>query len=254
MSSRPLAQDSDAIVGASKLGGIPDVAAGFVWPRWKERPLSFLAQVDLAVVARYPFCSDLPQDGVLAFFYDPDQETWGFDPRDRGSWLVHFEREKANLRRAALPAPSPVMHPPCALEDSEVETVPPLDSPAVAALGLTTEERNAYWDVLQQMEEQAQGATQHRMLGHASPVQGDMQVECQLVSNGIYCGDAGAHADPRAKALEAGAGAWRLLMQIDSDDNAEMMWGDCGRLYFWLTAEALRRRAFGESWMILQCS
>ena len=43
-------------------------------------------------------------------------------------------------------------------------------------------------------------------------------------------------------------------MQLDTDDTAEMMWGDCGRLYFWLTDHALRRRAFGESWMILQCS
>jgi uncharacterized protein YwqG len=47
---------------------------------------------------------------------------------------------------------------------------------------------------------------------------------------------------------------WRLLMQIDTDDDGGMMWGDCGRLYFWMTDDALQRRAFEECWMILQCS
>jgi uncharacterized protein YwqG len=43
-------------------------------------------------------------------------------------------------------------------------------------------------------------------------------------------------------------------MQIDTDDDGGMMWGDCGRLYFWITDDALQRRAFDECWMILQCS
>lgn len=238
----------------SKLGGIPDVAATFVWPHWKDRPLTFLAQVDLSEMARFPLCSDLPPQGLLGFFYDPDQETWGFDPGDRGSWLVHHEPDANLLRRAVLPVKSPAVHPPCALEASEVETLPTLDSPAVDALGLTPEERDMYWQVVDPIAEERDGGTRHRMLGHASPIQSDMQLECQLASNGIYCGDATGYADPRAKTLAAGAGAWRLLMQIDSDDNAEMMWGDCGRLYFWITGDALRRAAFGESWMILQCS
>jgi uncharacterized protein YwqG len=81
-----------------------------------------------------------------------------------------------------------------------------------------------------------------------------MQLECQLVSHGLYCGDPSGYDDPRARQLSAGAIRWQLLMQIDSDDNVNMMWGDCGRLYFWLNDDALQRRAFGESWMILQCS
>jgi Domain of unknown function (DUF1963) len=37
-------------------------------------------------------------------------------------------------------------------------------------------------------------------------------------------------ADPR---LLAGQARWTLVAQIDTDDRAEMMWGDCGTLY-WL--------------------
>jgi len=253
LSSRPLDDNRESPIGASRLGGTPDVSPGFVWPLWKGRPLSFLAQLDLSALASYPFCSVLPQRGVLAFFYDPDQETWGFDPNDRGSWLVHFEPDPAVLRRGVPPETATVQRT-CALDTSEVETLPSVDSPAVGALELTAEERNVLWDVGEHIAEQSDAPADHQLLGLASPIQGDMQLECQLASNGVYCGDAAGYASSRARALEAGAGDWRLLMQIDSDDNAEMMWGDCGRLYFWMTEDALRQGAFAESWMVLQGS
>ena len=253
LSSRVLGDDSESPVGASRLGGIPDVSPGFVWPLWKDRPLTFLAQLDLSDFASYPSCSVLPPQGVIAFFYDPDQETWGFDPGDRGSWLVHYEPDGQVLSRAVPPA-SAAGYPTCAVETAEVETLPSVDSPAVVALGLSAEERNVLWDVREQVEQLSDAKADHQLLGLAAPIQGDMQLECQLASNGVFCGDATGYASSRAKELEAGARDWRLLLQIDSDDDAGMMWGDCGRLYFFLTEDALRRRAFGESWMGLQCS
>ena len=81
-----------------------------------------------------------------------------------------------------------------------------------------------------------------------------MQLECQLVSHGLYCGDPAAYRDPRAETLRPGATEWRLLLQVDSDDNAGMMWGDVGRLYYWLRRDALDRGDWEEAWMILQCS
>jgi hypothetical protein len=56
-----------------------------------------------------------------------------------------------------------------------------------------------------------------------------MQVECQLVSNGLYCGDLSGYQDPRAKELRNGAAEWRLLVQIDSLDEAGMTRGTPGR-------------------------
>jgi uncharacterized protein YwqG len=43
------------------------------------------------------------------------------------------------------------------------------------------------------------------------------------------------------------------LLQLDSDEEAGMMWGDRGMLYFWIPEEALAPRRFGEVWTILQC-
>ena len=252
-SSRPVAPGAALIVGASRFGGGPDAADGFTWPQWKGQPLTFLGQVNLADVAGYACCSTLPSRGLLSFFSDAEQETWGFDPKDRGSWLVHFEPDPSLLLRRATPetsSPFPVRM----LLPSEVETLPAADSQPVVDLGLTPEELDLYFQATEEIRGQMSPGVEHQLLGHPSPIQGDMQLECQLVSNGLYCGDASGYADPRAESLKAGARHWRLLMQIDTDDDAGMMWGDCGRLYFWMTEDSLRRRAFDECWRILQCS
>jgi hypothetical protein len=35
----------------------------------------------------------------------------------------------------------------------------------------------------------------HRLLGHPDPVHGDMQLECKLAANGLYCGDPSGYRD-----------------------------------------------------------
>jgi uncharacterized protein YwqG len=80
-----------------------------------------------------------------------------------------------------------------------------------------------------------------------------MQLEAQLVSNGLYCGDPSGYNDPKAKELEAGADDWLLLLQLDSDDHADLMWGDVGMLYYWIRTDDLINRRFRRSWMTLQC-
>ena len=46
---------------------------------------------------------------------------------------------------------------------------------------------------------------------------------------------------------------WRLLLQIDTDDDAHMMWGDCGLLYFHISGQGLARRDFSQTLMVMQC-
>ena len=43
-------------------------------------------------------------------------------------------------------------------------------------------------------------------------------------------------------------------MQLDShEEEAGMMWGDMGRLYFWIKRADLARRDFSEVVQFLQC-
>lgn len=80
-----------------------------------------------------------------------------------------------------------------------------------------------------------------------------MELECQLASNGLYVGNSSGYDDPRRPALEPGAVDWQLLLQIDSDDDVGMMWGDVGMLYFWVRKQDAERADFSNVWMVLQC-
>jgi uncharacterized protein YwqG len=41
------------------------------------------------------------------------------------------------------------------------------------------------------------------------------------------------------------------LLQLDSDHEACMMWGDLGRLYFWIKDADFEACRFENTWMIL---
>ncbi len=94
----------------------------------------------------------------------------------------------------------------------------------------------------------------HQMGGYPNPIQGnEMELECQFASNGIYCGNTSAYEDPRAKELGKDAAEWQLLLQIDSDDDLGVMWGDLGMIYFWIRRDDARNLKFENAWLILQC-
>jgi uncharacterized protein YwqG len=94
----------------------------------------------------------------------------------------------------------------------------------------------------------------NKMLGYADNIQNEMELECELVTNGLSIDDPKNYKGPRAKALEPGARNWRLLLQLDSNEEAEMMWGDLGRIYFWIKKDDLRDRQFDKCWFAFQCT
>ena len=249
------ADDQQLEVGVSKIGGAPDLPVATEWPRWKDTPLAFIAQLKMVDVTKHDLTGALPQSGLLSFFYDARQETWGFDPDDRGSWQVlFFEDDQPVLRRTQPPddLPEESRFKPCKLAFSTELTVPPWESLYVEGLTLTEQETDSYLDLIQRIG--GEDDLIHRLLGHPDPIQGDMQLECQLTFHGLYTGNATGYEDPRRAELEKGAIDWQLLLQIDSDEeNAGMIWGDVGRLYFWIRRDDLKKRAFENVWMVLQC-
>jgi uncharacterized protein YwqG len=120
-------------------------------------------------------------------------------------------------------------------------------------LGLNPEEREAYYHFQMTLEE-GQGKGIHRIGGYPDCVQGDVKLEAHLVSHGLYCGDQSGYKTGMKKGLFAGAKEWELLLQVDSDERAEMMWGDVGRIYFLIRRTALAKRQFDKTWLVFQCS
>ncbi len=81
-------EDAQIPVGASKFGGAPDAPTEFEWPMWNEKPLGFLAQINLEEVAPFDVEEVLPKSGLLLFFYDFEEMPWGGAESDAGSWRV----------------------------------------------------------------------------------------------------------------------------------------------------------------------
>jgi uncharacterized protein YwqG len=254
-------------LGASRIGGSPDVLPGFAWPRWvpakkrndkfgqpwcpdKPTPLGFIAQIDLSAV---PQVNDLlPSSGWLCFFYDRYSEAWGFDPADRGCCsVVYFNGDRSSLYRAEPPTdldPEHIAH------SCVVEAWPELTLPDdLRKIEYGTSVYEAYRALREELIKPG-GLVYHRLMGHPQLIQNPMELECQLASNGIYCGGASRFQEAEAKALEPGAADWRLLLQIDTDeDGPGWMWGDVGRIYFWIKQQDLATRCFDHVWLIFQC-
>ncbi len=71
---RTAANDDSLPIGASKLGGSPDLPPGFEWPYTPEnKPLIFIAQFTLSEITHYDIENILPPRGRLYFFYQADQ-------------------------------------------------------------------------------------------------------------------------------------------------------------------------------------
>ena len=129
---------------------------------------------------------------------------------------------------------------------------PTWDHPSLDPIELT----DSQGDWLEEHRESLRGDNDasHQMGSYASAVQNaDMEMECQLASNGLYVGDSTGYHDPRAAELKEGASDWRLLLQVDSDDDINLMWGDVGMVYFWVREQDASAGDFSRTWIVLQC-
>jgi uncharacterized protein YwqG len=245
------ADDAQLPVGASKLGGAPDLPPRAAWPVWKNASMSFVAQIQLGDVRSFDAAHMLPAGGLLSFFYDAQQQTYGADPADRGGWQVRFiAGTKPGLQRAAPPAdlPAASRFRPCTLSCSPTATLPQRPEVLLPKLDWTSAERQLYDDFVMTLLGSADpAAPRHQLLGYPDTLQDDMHLQCALAANGI-----GDINDPRAAALVKTAPSWQLLLQIDSDEQAGMRWGSSGMLYYWIERPALRRAEMDKSWLVLQ--
>jgi uncharacterized protein YwqG len=236
----------------SKLGGLPSMPPEIAWPTWQDKPQAFLAQIDLAEISR-ALVSFLPSSGCLYFFYDQDQGVWGFDQKDLGGWRVLYtnaDRSTFATRTAPVGLPEELIFKSKAIAPTAINLLP--DSQVFAQDQFEWKrDGEAYTQLRDTVFE---GMVRHQMLGYPSPVQGaDMETECQLASNGVYVGSPEGYQNPRVPELKPGAKDWRLLLQLDTDDDTGWMWGDVGTLYFWIREQDAKAGDFSRIWMVFQC-
>ncbi|MGW1893934.1 YwqG family protein [Streptomyces sp. NPDC002004] len=246
----PAGGGAEPLVG--RLGGLPELPEDGEWPVWEGYgPLSFIASVDCAALPSAALDIALPVDGTLAFFHFDGQLDDGrarVAPRDPGSWagarVLYIPAGVAVAERAAPEGIRP--YPQVALTARVQTTAPYLWHPVVYREFAPMSDdhplwdddfREALWDI---------GSSVHQLGGHADPEQDEVESE---VAHGVL--GSPPWNDPR---IEEEALRWVLLAQFGSDDDAGMMWGDCGSLYWLIRPEDLAERRFDRAMFTWQCS
>ncbi len=231
-----------------------------------RRPLSFVAQLDLNVLnTGCEIHSDLPDSGRLLLFYDYEQQPWGYAPEDSlGLRLIWDDSPMPDL------APR---QPPQELDQTQfdwsleldpshlqrhfcmVPMLPYLDALDEIEAYRRNKDRYMDWYLSLQDDGRPTSIMGHRFGGWPSPVQGPMQRECQLVSNGLYLGGGASSQEEEEERSRLARGAldWVFLFQIASDDGNGYMFGDNGIIYVWIHRDDLRSRRFDQARLILQC-
>ena len=243
----------------SKIGGAPDLLHGVDWPLGKDGPMAFVAQLNMQEVSHLDTAKVLPPKGVLHFFYDNVAQRWGFGPDDYGGWRVLYSiGDPRQFKRTdpppGLPEESRFLA--SSADFSNEWTLPPIGSLQTERMRFTNSETWAYIDMLNDLSTLYGSDEQiNRLIGHPDATQGGgMQVECQLASNGLDVGSSSGYADPRVPELKKGADDWIMLLQMDSENESGMMWGDMGRIFYWIRKQDLARLDFTKVWLVLQCS
>lgn len=248
-------------VGGSRFGGRPDVPGDFVWPvfEWEgtTRPLAFLAQFDCAQLAPLDQEGLLPKKGLLSFFYELDSQRWGYDPKDAGCARVYWF-EGQDLAPAEFPKElaEEFRLPQLAAKLSAATDAPDFQD-ACPALGYPWT-ANDY-----RIFDQARGElgmhypeNRSQLLGWPDLIQNNMTLQCELVSRGHYLGGSweSVPLEERDQLRGPSTEKWRLLFQLDTveQDGFELMFGDCGRIYFYIPKEDLEAGRFDRVWLIQQ--
>jgi uncharacterized protein YwqG len=241
----------DSIAGLSRLGGLPDLPPGTSWPGWKGCSMAFIAQIRLEDLAPFEPASQLPKTGLLSFFYDANQETYGADPEDCGGWEVfYFGGESKDWRLAQAPRdlPADAIFCPCALKFSSELTLPSSPGQHLPDFDWSDSEIQLYEDFLAKFPTPDDySLVHHRMFGHPNQLQDDMQLQCALTAPSI-----GSQAEAVADEAAQQKSEWQLLLQVDSDRDAAMKWATNGLLYFWIKTADLQAGRFDQAWLVMQ--
>lgn len=252
------ARSSEAPVAL--LGGTPNLPASHQWPSWEGvGPLTFIGELDLAVVAQFPLDITLPADGRLLFFYFDGSynnfaETVGyFEPASLvGARMIHVPAGTPSHPRQA-PEELQVL-PQIPFAGQEVVTFPNFEHPDLRAAFEATDVDYKEWiehpvcaDAFTEEISGRHHGVQHQIGGYANNIQAPVEMEAAW---GVLGGDVKA-IDPAEAAVEAAR--WRPLFQVDSDDDLDVMWGDAGILYWLARPEDLNAGDLTQATFTWQC-
>lgn len=224
----------------SKLGGLPTLPVDVEWPQGRDGALRFLCQLDLTHVRSKGGPEWLPDEGRLYAFHD---DWWG----DAAQVRLIYASATSILNEAEAPQITAWPYDERYVDFDASSSLPSLEwlGEDFSSLGLTSEEL----DFLSDLQRSPEAGPRHLIGGYPEEIQGErMPISCELLSRGYNPYD-GAEITPD---VERAARAWRLILQVDSDSDLGMTWGDSGRLYVFGRERDLAKGGFERTVTIYQ--
>ncbi len=279
-----LAEDETLPIGCSKLGGNPDLTGDFEWPYWHDKPLTFVAQINLSELAQATTQFDnvvsegmispdlfqnqhdyLPQEGMLYFFFEADEMPYGAY-EDQGKWQVVYKPSDSILQRTSHPAYQGEFRLISAFQPQRLSFQPALSLPFDVHLSILTplgiEERNfpRVNDLLEFLndDETYLGGCCTYFYGHSHSIQGVAKRDCicdahQLYYSRAYDTPAYVNTDGQIVDIDAIMNEWQFLFQITSYPSTNMNWGYQGDIvYVCIPKASLAAKRFEDCWAIIQ--
>jgi hypothetical protein len=247
-------ENGETLKGKSWVGGTPLVPPGFAWPYSDGKPMVFVAQFNLTEVADTGAAVGLPKAGHLYFFYDPFSLGSDSPPAFVFHSTVAVEKllpvvapddlPEEEQKPVSLMEHAPVLHLNWFLDDS----VKPL----------TKKEK----DLRTEYDEYRGGAPDHRLGGYnAMLYEMASGLEIQHLELEDDMGWKGTPLDEIDDDLEVSEAFnkhamanWSVLLQLDSDAEAGVEWGDGGSLLFVIRNDELKRGDFSRVGMEVMVS
>jgi uncharacterized protein YwqG len=221
----------------TKIGGLPDLPEGWVWPIIEGMPLAFLAQINLCQIPVALHNEPLPKSGILYFFSIfgwhledgdlPPNIPWNRSFNEPGwSQVMYYTGDVSALKRAVKPTEVNIE----IFRSAQVsyEVIPSLPHSSESsrdfvfeALTWTEEEYERFDELCSDFDRNLRKllgySAQHQLLGYAASMQ------YTVIPAGMM-----------------------LLFQLDSDNEVKAMWGDGGIIYFMITENDLAERNFSK--------
>ncbi|SEQ73289.1 Uncharacterized protein YwqG [Amphritea atlantica] len=207
---------NDAALAASchtKFGGSPYAEAGDTWPSCPtcKKELTFINQIH-----------DEIEQQLFVFYYCNECFPWGLGDEEKGQWLVRLYDEPSsskivNIARASNDEFAPT---PCKVITSPVEVLPDwegLDSASDELSDLCCKiNDDSPWEEYEEAVERAGCLNDYATLlgGYPRFVQGEAGPVCPECNSQMI-----------------------FYAQIDSENEANIMWGDVGLVYFFRCPE-----------------
>jgi uncharacterized protein YwqG len=194
----------------SKFGGLPYSEKNDVWPTCPtcKNDLNFVAQL------KHP-----TENSLQTFFYCFDCFPWGMGDEEKGQWLVRSYQNPSMENYAEIQPAYQAEYEmtPCSCTEQTVDVLPDWNdlesfSPQAYALCGADDPYEVYDEAAQQCGCLVDYAT--LIGGYPRWVQSETSKSCKVCGNPM-----------------------EFLAQIDSEDEADLMWGDCGLVYLFRCPE-----------------